>query len=470
MFHLQQRADNRIQSGQINSDRVHLIMADVSKMWHALMAQAEARNKLVQSSLSFYKTAEQVRSVLESLEKQYRSDEDFCGAFNVEDHLNSPVSTPLREELETGDKKIAQIISKHKEQKDAFHKATTLARRNMESFMRYALFSMSIYHHNNQTGPKFRHAENKVNNIMDCITVQEERTIDSWTARQKRLDYCQQYVLVEHSARQALKWIRDTGEVWLNGALGKDLSDCSRTELEKAHKALLDFAIQVKETKEKVRLLIQLSENLIVRGHIHRPAIKYWCDLVRKSFDEFSESLDQYKGKLEDRLGLENGTSLSDNQAETVFPCAGDRSSDSSIESKLSKTEKIYSSSYTSNNIANNNSNRDSNTTCATETASVAPPGSIINGSGKHSESSSNNQLQQLSVDQLDVKRKSARKREFMMAELLQTEQSYVDDLKECLNTYYTEFKNQEADHPYLKGRGGIIFGNIEHIYKFHNE
>lgn len=465
MFHLQQRAESRIQSGQVNPDRVHLIMADVSKMWHSLMAQAEARNKLVQASLNFYKTAEQVRSVLESLEKQYRSDEDFCGAFNVEDHLNSPVSTPLREEPETGDKKIAQIICKHQEQKEAFHKATTLARRNMESFMRYALFSMSIYHHNNQTGPKFRHAENKVNNIMDCITVQEERTIDSWTARKKRLDHCQQYVLVEHSGRQALKWIRDTGEVWLNRTLSQNLSDFSRMELEEAHRSLVEFRIQVKETKEKVRLLIQLSENLIVRGHIHRPAIKYWCDLVRKSFDEFSESLDQYKGKLEDRLGLENRASLSDNQTETVS--VGDRSSDSCLESKLSKTEKIQLFSSTSNN---NNSNRNSSATSATDTSSVGSTVSVTNGS-KHSEStSSNNQLQQLSVDQLEGKRKSARKREFIMAELLQTEESYVEDLKDCLNTYFTEFKNQESTHPQLKGRGGIIFGNIEQIYKFHNE
>ncbi|XP_074604376.1 triple functional domain protein-like isoform X2 [Brevipalpus obovatus] len=470
VFHLQQRAETRIQSGHVNPDRANLIMADVSKMWRTLMAQAEARNKLVQASLNFYRTTEQVLSVLESLEKQYRSDEDFCGACNIEDHLSSPVATPLNEnELETGDKKIAQIISKHQEQKEAFHKATTLARRNMESFIRYALFSMSIYHHNNQTGPKYRIAENKVNHIMDCITEQEERTIDSWTARKRRLDYCQQYVLVEHSGRQALKWIRDTGEMWLNRALSKDLASRSREELEDAHKSLLEFRVQVKETKEKVRLLIQLSENLMDRGHIHCPAIKYWCDLVKKSFDEFSESLDSYRHKLEECLGLETGTSLSDNQTETGGSI-GDRSSDSSLESKLSRERfHLYSSSSRANNP--------DRTSSANSVASASSLSStaVINGTSKNCEAntssiSATSRLPQLSVDQLEVKRKYARKREFIMAELLQTEKSYVNDLKKCLDTYLIEFKSCEADHPYLKGKESIIFGNIEQIHSFHNE
>ena len=221
---MQQGAENLIQHNSINIEAVDKVVCDVSKNWQTLMAHAEARNKLVQASLTFYKTAEQVRSVLESLEKQYRSDEDFCGANLIEVNLNGHYGPPKDNEADNGDKKIAQIISKHQEQKEAFHKATTLARRNMESFIRYAMFSMTIYFPMYPKSAIYRNAENIVNNIMDRITSQEERTLDSWSERKKRLDYCQQYVLVEHSGRQAIKWIKETGEVWLQRQQVKPLA------------------------------------------------------------------------------------------------------------------------------------------------------------------------------------------------------------------------------------------------------
>uniref|UniRef100_T1JUE4 DH domain-containing protein n=1 Tax=Tetranychus urticae TaxID=32264 RepID=T1JUE4_TETUR len=461
--------ENAIQNDNVNQKRVNLVLSDVSDMRQTLLTQVEAVGRLVQASLNFYKTADQVRSVLESLEKQYRADEDFCGACNIEGHLNSPVTISLQDnECETGDKKIAQIISKHQEQKEAFHKATTLARRNMESFIRYALFSMTVFHHNNQNGPKYRNAENKVNNIMDCITVQEERTIDSWTERKRRLDLCQQYVLVEHSGRQAIKWIRETGEVWLNKQLARNLSTASKEELDEAFKSLTEFRVQVKETKEKVRLLIQLSENLIERGHIHCHAIKYWCNLVEKTFKEFSKSLDQYKRRLEDQLGLVTPSSVIENQNGETGGVgagssggvsissggggkAGDRSSDSSLESKLSRDK---ASIYT------NSSGSSSSTGVSASSASTV--------TGKSSCDS--NQFQHLTDDQLEIKRKSARKREFIMSELLQTEKSYVNDLRTCLNTYFAEFKTRAADNQFLKDKESMIFGNIEQIFNFHND
>lgn len=44
-----------------------------------MVTLAEERHKLVTASLNFYKTAEQVCSVLDSLEREYRRDEDWCG-------------------------------------------------------------------------------------------------------------------------------------------------------------------------------------------------------------------------------------------------------------------------------------------------------------------------------------------------------------------------------------------------------
>ncbi|KAF6021900.1 hypothetical protein EB796_019794 [Bugula neritina] len=69
-----------------------------------------------------------------------------------------------------------------------------------------------------------------------------------------------------------------------------------------------------------------------------------------------------------------------------------------------------------------------------------------------------------------EEKRKSARKREFIMAELLQTERAYVKDLEECVNYYLKDMKNTPADElpAGIVGQHPVIFGNIEEIYQFH--
>lgn len=52
----------------------------MTERWQRLVTCAEERHKLVTASLNFYKTAEQVCSVLDSLEREYRRDEDWCGS------------------------------------------------------------------------------------------------------------------------------------------------------------------------------------------------------------------------------------------------------------------------------------------------------------------------------------------------------------------------------------------------------
>lgn len=51
--------------------------------------------------------------------------------------------------------------------------------------------------------------------ILDELLSKENRVLEYWTQRKKRLDQCHQYVLFERSAKQALEWIRETGELYL---------------------------------------------------------------------------------------------------------------------------------------------------------------------------------------------------------------------------------------------------------------
>jgi hypothetical protein len=52
--------------------------------------------------------------------------------------------------------------------------------------------------------------------ILEKLLSQENKVLEHWTQRKKRLDHCQQYVLFERSAKQAIEWIHDTGEIYLS--------------------------------------------------------------------------------------------------------------------------------------------------------------------------------------------------------------------------------------------------------------
>jgi len=85
---------------------VKKISEDVSFRWRELISAAEERHKLFSTALAFYKTAEQVSSVLESLEREYRRPEETS-------------SLPLEERR----KSVVVRLQKHEEQKGAFMKA-----------------------------------------------------------------------------------------------------------------------------------------------------------------------------------------------------------------------------------------------------------------------------------------------------------------------------------------------------------
>ena len=50
--------------------------------WQNLVTRAEERHKLVTASLNFYKTAEQVCSVLDSLEREYKREDDWLARYS----------------------------------------------------------------------------------------------------------------------------------------------------------------------------------------------------------------------------------------------------------------------------------------------------------------------------------------------------------------------------------------------------
>ncbi|KAH3753807.1 hypothetical protein DPMN_188457, partial [Dreissena polymorpha] len=193
-----QKAEAMIGIQHYNMDLVRAITENVSLAWNQLRNHSEERHKLVMASMTWYKTAEQVWSVLESLDRDYKRDEDWCGT----------------ERASVSDKPsyMVQLINKHNEQKEAFLKACTLARRTAESFLKYVNRNL----HTVGMQMKFRSTEAHVKKTLDSLLQQENMVIEFWTVKKKKLEQCHQYVLFEQSAKQVLEWIKDYGESYLN--------------------------------------------------------------------------------------------------------------------------------------------------------------------------------------------------------------------------------------------------------------
>uniref|UniRef100_A0A8C4E889 non-specific serine/threonine protein kinase n=1 Tax=Dicentrarchus labrax TaxID=13489 RepID=A0A8C4E889_DICLA len=282
---VQQKAEMVLQAGHYDPEAIRSCAEKVAVHWQQLMLKMEDRLKLVNASVAFYKTSEQVCSVLESLEQEYRRDEDWCGSH---DKLGM-----------SGDSDhLLPLISKHLEQKEAFLKACTLARRNAEVFLKYI-------HRNNVSMPgatsHARGPEQQVKAILNELLQRENRVLHFWTLKKRRLDQCQQYLVFERSAKQALDWIQETGEVYLATHTSPgDSSEETQQLLNDYH----HFRLSAKQTKEKVKLLIQLADNLVEKGHAHVSELKRWVSTVDRRYRDFSLRMGKYQESLERSLGV----------------------------------------------------------------------------------------------------------------------------------------------------------------------
>ncbi|XP_030003262.1 triple functional domain protein isoform X2 [Sphaeramia orbicularis] len=386
---VQQKAEALLQANHYDMDLIRDCAESVASHWQQLMLKMEDRLKLVNASVAFYKTSEQVCSVLESLEQEYKREEDWCGG-----------ADKLGPNCETDH--VTPMISKHLEQKEAFLKACTLARRNADVFLKYM-------HRNSVNMPGMlshvKAPEQQVKNILNELLQRENRVLHFWTMRKRRLDQCQQYVVFERSAKQALEWIHDTGEFYLSTHTSTGSSIHHTQELLKEHE---EFHITAKQTKERVKLLIQLAEGFCEKGHSHAGEIKKWVTAVDKRYRDFSLRMDKYRCSLEKALGI---------------------SSDSNKASKDLQLDIIPATA----------------------------PGSEV-------------KLRDAAHELNEEKRKSARRKEFIMAELIQTEKAYVRDLRECMDTYLWEMTSGvEEIPPGIINKEHIIFGNMQDLYEFHH-
>ncbi|XP_037618055.1 kalirin-like isoform X2 [Sebastes umbrosus] len=391
---LQQRAELLVRSGHYDPDAVRSCAQTVALHWQTLMLRIEDRLKLVNASAAFYRTSQQVCGVLESLEQEYRREEDWCGGGERQPELLLP------------------LVSKHMEQKEAFLKACTLARRNAEVFLKYIhrnSVTMANISGHSMTGVTevtghSRVPEQQVKGILSELLQRENRVLHFWTLKKRRLDQCQQYLMFQSHAQQALDWLQQSGDHYLvtHTTPGANVSETQ--ELLNQHR---EFCVSAKHTQEKVHLLIQLAESMLAKGHAHRTELRRCVSAVDKRYRDFTVRMGQYRHLLETALG---GCSQDNKDLELEL-----------IPNSLSDSDPEVNLSDPSHQVS-------------------------------------------------DEKRRSARKKEYIMAELLQTERVYVRDLQECIETYLWEMTSGSEDVPAgLNNKDDVVFGNIQDIYEFHN-
>ena len=131
--------------------------------------------------------------------------------------------------------------------------------------------------------------------ILEKLLTQENRVLEYWTSKKKRLDQNQQYVLFERSARQALAWIKEEGDIYLSTHTQVGGSEEETQTLLQEHNS---FKEKARETREKVKLLLQLADTLVEKGHAHAPNIKQWVEEVDETYKNFSTRMDKYREKV----------------------------------------------------------------------------------------------------------------------------------------------------------------------------
>lgn len=67
--------------------------------------------------------------------------------------------------------------------------------------------------------------------------------------------------------------------------------------------------LPLQQTKEKVKLLIQLADNLVEKGHAHVSELKRWVSTVDRRYRDFSLRMGKYQESLERSLGVSSEVS-----------------------------------------------------------------------------------------------------------------------------------------------------------------
>ena len=97
---------------------------------------------------------------------------------------------------------------------------------------------------------------------LDELRARETKILMLWTAKKKQLDQCQQFVLLEESAKQRLDWLHEKGETHLS-TRPHSLLKLPRERLEVLYEENLLFKQQCEQQLETVRIFLGLGKGIV---------------------------------------------------------------------------------------------------------------------------------------------------------------------------------------------------------------
>ncbi|XP_066016290.1 kalirin isoform X11 [Pocillopora verrucosa] len=256
----------------------------------------------------------------------------------------------------------------------------------------------------------------RVKESQEQLKAQEQQVLEVWNVRRTLADYCLQFLELEQCAKEALDWIHENGEFYLSSRTGEGDSDAQTKELLDEHQEFKEASeVYELQIRERVKSMLHQAETLIAKSCYHSDGIRQWATAVEKRYKDFARRMQKYRAKLENKLGY----TASEHEDDVEWPSL------QSLHTQGQQQQQAFALRETSKD------------------------------SGIH--------------EMTEEKRRSAKRKEFIMNELLQTERTYVADLKCVIESYISAMSNSSEVPPGLAGKESIIFGNIEDIYNFHN-
>lgn len=205
---VQAKAEELISNDHVEGGRARKLAEEVFHRWQSLVTLTQERHKLLTSAVGYYKILEQITPVFDNLESDYQKDEDWCALYGRVGLQKSNLPPFSAKNLDK-DTFISQQIAKHLEKKDRFLRGCSYARKNSELFLKYVRRSVAS-HVLAGAGVQnsARLIEGRVNVDMDKLLERENKVMEFWRKKKIQLDQCQQYVLLEASARQVMKTLQ----------------------------------------------------------------------------------------------------------------------------------------------------------------------------------------------------------------------------------------------------------------------